>query len=266
MEVRTLRSKTSTAVIGSTILYFDEIDSTSTHAKQLAMEGAADGTVVIADFQTAGRGRMGRSFQSPKGKGLYLSILLRPDVPAEQMTAITALAGIAVCDAVEAVCGVRPGLKWPNDPVMGRKKVCGILTEAVTDPNGKTAVVLGIGINVLQTEADFPPELRSLATSVFAETGCSVSREELTKILLERLEQAYDVLKTGEWSDWTEAYRKGCVHLGRQIRLIGPTSEETAVALDVDKAFGLIVAGEDGMIWTVRTGEISVRGLFGYAE
>ena len=266
METQILQAGMLKPVIGNTVLRFDEIDSTSTYAKRLALEGAADGTVVIAEFQTAGRGRMGRSFQSPKGKGIYLSVLLRPDVPTDRMVSVTALAGIAVCDAIEVVCGVRPGLKWPNDPVLGHKKVCGILTEAVTDPDGNTALILGIGINVLQEKADFPPELQSIATSIFAETGCPVSREELTKTLLRRLEQAYRVLKTGEWPDWTETYRKDCVHLGRQIRLIGLAGEEMVVALDVDEAFGLIVAGEDGTVRTVRTGEISVRGLFGYAE
>ena len=253
-------------VIGSTILRFEEIDSTNTCAKQLALEGAADGTVVMAEFQTAGRGRMGRSFQSPKGKGLYLSVLLRPKVPAERMAAITALAGIAVCDAVETVYGVRPGLKWPNDPVLGNRKICGILTEAVTDPEGNTAVILGIGINVLQTEEDFDPEIRSVATSLWMETGRAVSRKELTARLLERLEQVYRVLKSGELSGWVRTYRADCVHLGRQIWLYGPNGREKATALDVDEAFGLVVKGENGTVRTVRTGEISVRGLFGYIE
>ena len=256
----------SSVVIGSTMLRFDEIDSTNTYAKQLAVEGAPDGTVVIADFQTAGRGRMGRSFQSPKGKGLYFSVLLRPEVPAERLTSVTALAGVAVCDAVEAVCGGRPGLKWPNDPVMGSRKICGILTEAVTDPEGKTALILGIGINVLQTEEDFSPEIRSIATSLFVETGCPVSREDLTERLLERLEQAYRVLKSGDLSDWVRTYRTDCIHFGRQVWLIGPNSREKATALDVDESFGLVVADEDGTVRTVRTGEISVRGLLGYAE
>ena len=253
-------------MIGTAVLHFGEIDSTNTCAKRLALEGAADGTVIIAEFQTAGRGRMGRSFQSPAGKGIYLSVLLRPDVPTERLAVVTPLAGIAVCDAVEAVCGVRPGLKWPNDPVLGNRKLCGILTEAVTQPDGTTALILGIGINVLQTEADFDPEIRSVATSLLAETGRAVSRETLTEKLLERLERAYCALKAGTWSAWRETYRKDCVHLGRQIRLIGPNGQETATALDVDETFGLIVEQEDGTVRTVRTGEISVRGLFGYAE
>ena len=266
MEKRLQTKRDPSAVIGNTILRFEEIDSTNTCAKRLALEGAADGTVVIADVQTAGRGRMGRTFQSPKGKGIYLSVLLRPDVPAERLACITPLAGIAVCDAVEAVCGIRPGLKWPNDPVLGKRKLCGILTEAVTDPAGRTAVILGIGINVLQTEADFDPEIRSVATSLLIETGRAVSREELIGKLLECLEQVYLVLKDGDLSGWVQTYRQDCVHLGRQIRLIGSGGQETATALDVDETFGLIVADGTGAVRTVRTGEISVRGLLGYIE
>lgn len=253
-------------LIGSTLLYFDEIGSTNTFLKQLALEGAADGTVVIADSQTAGRGRMQRSFQSPKGKGIYLSVLLRPDVSPERASCVTALAGVAVCDAVEQTCGVRPGLKWPNDPVLGNRKLCGILTELVMMPDGRPAVILGIGLNVLQREEDFLPEVRGIATSLAMELGHSVEREALAAELIRRLERVYTALNSEDWSDWTHVYRRDCVHIGKKIRLIGPEQEETATAIDIDENFGLMVIGEDGRQRTVRTGEISVRGLFGYTE
>lgn len=252
--------------IGETILCFDEIDSTNTYAKRLALEDASEGTVVIADFQTAGRGRMDRSFQSPKGKGIYLSVLLRPQLSPERLMTVTALTGIAVCNAVEAVCGVRPGLKWPNDPVLGKRKICGILTELVTDPDGKITLVLGIGINVLQEETDFSPELRPIATSLAMEVGQKISRPELTAELLRQLDRMYDALLDGDLDGWVETYRRDCVHLGKQIRLIGPAGQASATAMDVDDTFGLVVLGANGTIRTVRTGEISVRGLFGYVE
>lgn len=253
-------------LIGNTILYFDEIDSTNTFLKQLAREGAADGTVVIADFQTAGRGRMQRLFQSPKGKGIYLSVLLRPAVSPERVSCVTALAGVAVCDAVEQVCGIRPGLKWPNDPVLGKRKLCGILTELVMMPDGSPAVILGIGLNVLQSEEDFSPEVRTVATSLSMELECSVERERLAAELIRQLNRVHIALNAGEWSDWTKAYRADCVHIGKKIRLIGPEAEEAVTAIDIDENFGLIVIGEDGQRRTIRTGEISVRGLFGYTE
>ena len=127
-EIRSHLGETRT--VGRTLCCFPELDSTNNYAKALAQKGAPDGTAVIADRQTSGRGRMNRSFQSPKGKGIYLSVLLRPVLSPEHLPLVTALAGVALCDAVEKVCGARPGLKWPNDPVLNGRKLCGILTEA----------------------------------------------------------------------------------------------------------------------------------------
>lgn len=254
------------SLVGRTLLCFDEIGSTNTHLKCLALEGAEDGTAVIAAVQTAGRGRMDRSFQSPKGKGIYLSVLLRPEVPMERLMCVTALAGVAVCDAVEELCGVRPGLKWPNDPVLGNQKLCGILTELVMMPDGTPAVVLGIGLNVLQSETDFSPEVRPIATSLAMELGYAGSVEELAAALLRQLDCMYGALRTNRMAGYLSAYRKGCVHLGKQVRLIGLTSQETVLVLEIDEDFGLVVLGADGQRRTVHTGELSVRGLYGYAE
>lgn len=179
---------------------------------------------------------------------------------------VTALAGVAVCDAVEELCGVRPGLKWPNDPVLGNQKLCGILTELVMMPDGTPAVVLGIGLNVLQSETDFSPEVRPIATSLAMELGYAGSVEELAAALLRQLDCMYGALRTNRMAGYLSAYRKGCVHLGKQVRLIGPTSQETVLALEIDEDFGLVVLGADGQRRTVHTGELSVRGLYGYAE
>lgn len=263
MEQTIRRLLKEPGLIGNTVLCFDEIDSTNSFLKQKALEGAADGTVVLAELQTAGRGRLSRSFQSPKGKGIYLSVLLRPKLPPERIACVTAMAGVAVCNAVEKVCGVRPGLKWPNDPVMGNRKLGGILTELVMMPDGTPAAVLGIGLNVLQSEADFAPEIRAVATSVSMELGHAVAREALVAELVEQLERAYAALRRDAWSEWVRIYREDCVHIGKQIRLIDPDGEQTATAVDIDETFGLVVE-ENGIRRTVRTGEISVRGLFGY--
>ena len=263
MEQTIRRLLKEPGLIGNTVLCFDEIDSTNSFLKQKALEGAADGTVVLAEFQTAGRGRLSRSFQSPKGKGIYLSVLLRPKLPPERIACVTAMAGVAVCNAVEKICGVRPGLKWPNDPVMGNRKLGGILTELVMMPDGTPAAVLGIGLNVLQSEADFAPEIRAVATSVSMELGHAVAREALVAELVEQLERAYAALRRDAWSEWVRIYREDCVHIGKQIRLIDPDGEQTATAVDIDETFGLVVE-ENGIRRTVRTGEISVRGLFGY--
>ena len=232
------------------------------------MEGAADGTVVVADCQTAGRGRMNRSFQSPRGKGVFLTVLLRPDLPVERLLPVTAMAGVAVCRAVERLCGVRQGLKWPNDPVLNGKKVCGILTEmSMEAETGRLQyLVAGIGVNVHQTEEDFTPEVAVLATSLSRELGRPVSRPALAAALIEEADRMYWALETGDLAPYLSAYRQSCVNLGRTVQLLSGGRRETAEALDIDEDFGLVVRLPDGRTRTVRSGEVSVRGLYGYAE
>lgn len=255
-------------VLGRELHCFDTIDSTNTYAKKLALSGAADGTVVIAESQTAGRGRMGRSFQSPRDKGIYLSVLLRPDLPPQRLLPVTAMAGIAVCDAVEKVCGVRPGLKWPNDPVLGNRKLCGILTElSLEGETGRVQyMVLGIGINVCQTAEDFSPDVAAIATSLAAYLGHPVSRPQLTAALIRELERLYRTLLRGDLTEYLAAYRRDCVNLGKTVQLLGTESREVVTAVDIDEDFGLVVRTPEGVGKTVRSGEVSVRGMYGYVE
>lgn len=254
--------------VGRTLVCLEEVDSTNLYAKQLAAEGAADGTVVVADRQTAGRGRLGRSFQSPGGQGIYLTALLRPDLPPERLSPVTAMAGVAVCRAVEWLCKVSPGLKWPNDPVLEGKKLCGILTElSLEGETGRVQdLVLGIGINVSQRPEDFNPEVREMATSLAQALGRPVSRPALAAEVIREVDQLYAALAAGELEPYLAEYRRRCVNLGRTVRLLGPGGGETAEALDIDGNFGLVVRTADGTVRTVRSGEVSVRGLYGYTE
>ena len=259
-EIRRLLGPVS--LVGRQILYFQEIDSTNTYAKMLAGRGGESGTVVIAGSQTAGRGRQGRSFQSPSEKGLYLSVLLQLDLPPERLLPVTALAGVAVCEAVEAVCGVRPGIKWPNDPVLHGKKICGILTELT----GENAVILGIGINVSQTAEDFTPDVAALAASLEMLLGHPVSRTALAAALIRRLDRMTAALLTGDLDGYQAAYRRDCVNLGKRVQLLSLQGREDAIALDVDECFGLVVRDGAGRVRTVHSGEVSVRGMYGYVE
>ena len=197
-------------------------------------------------------------------------MLLRPPLPPDRLPPVTALAGVAVCAAVERVCGARPGLKWPNDPVLCGKKLCGILTElSLEAETGRVqSLVLGIGVNVAQGEEDFSPEVREVATSLRQALGRSVSRPQLTAALLEELDRAYAALLAGDLSAYLAAYRSRCVNLGKTVRLLpfGGGEPETAQAVDIDEEFGLVVRGADGKERTVRSGEVSVRGLWGYTE
>lgn len=252
-------------IVGSELRCFPVLDSTNTLLKELALQGAADGTAVIAKHQTAGRGRMGRMFESPAGKGLYLSVLLRPKLPPERFLPVTALAAVAVCSAVEKLCGVRPGVKWPNDLVLGGKKLAGILTELVVDEDGRPGIVLGIGVNLFQKGEDFSPEVAQIATSLERE-GCPVVEEELTAAVLRELDRMYHALSAGDLESWYQQYCRDCVNLGKRVQLLSSGCRQDALALDVDEDFGLLVRLPDGTETVIRTGEVSVRGLYGYAE
>ncbi|MBQ7777975.1 MAG: biotin--[Oscillibacter sp.] len=251
-------------LVGRTLCCLAEIGSTNDYGKQLVYSGAESGTVILADRQTAGRGRMDRRFQSPAEKGIYLTALLRPELPPEQLVCVTAMAGMAICDAVEAVCGVRPGLKWPNDPVLNGKKLGGILTELVIEPeSGQPWVILGIGLNVKQNE--FTPDVEAMATSLERE-GFAVTREQVAAALIRALDEMYAALISGDCEPYLAAYRRGCVNLGKAVRLISGGREEPAVAIGIDEQFGLLVRLADGTQTAVRSGEVSVRGLYGYTD
>lgn len=255
--------------VGRRLYCYDQVDSTNTRVKQLALEGAEDGTVVVANCQTAGRGRMNRVFQSPRGQGIYLTALLRPQLPPDRLMMVTAMAGVAVCEAVEQVCGVRPGLKWPNDPVMNGKKLCGILTElSLEGESGRLQyLAVGIGVNVGQKEEDFSPEVRPVATSLLQELGRPVSRPALAAAEIEALDRLYTALLSGDTAPYLAACRRDCVNLGRPVQLMLPDgTRQSAVAEDLDEDFGLVVRLEDGSRRIVRSGEVSVRGLYGYVE
>lgn len=258
-------ARISTKIVGRSIVYFESIDSTNNYAKQAALQGGEDGLVVIANEQTGGRGRSGRSFQSPPDKGLYLTALLRPKAAPAEVLSVTALAAVAVCNAVERTCGVRPGIKWTNDLILNGKKLTGILTEmGVEGESGALQyVVIGIGVNANHERSDFSDEVAEMATSLRMELGHPVSRAALAAALIEELDALYACLG-GDLSGYLEQYRADCVTLGKQVRILGSGAERTGEAVGIDDSFGLIVRREDGTLETIRSGEVSVRGLYGY--
>ena len=237
---------------------FPELASTNQTAKELALAGAAHGTAVIAERQTQGRGRYMRSFCSPPG-GLYISMILHPDrLNFAHITTVTALAGAAVCEAVEAVSGKKPGIKWVNDVFLDGKKICGILTEAVTDIESGTLgwLVLGIGINVTTRTEDFPPELREIAGSVFGE-DVPGSRNRLAAELLNRIPGCVPAPAEAEVIG---RYRSRLMMLGRQVTVVqSDGTEYSAAALDIDEAGHLIVETAAGERRVLSSGEIRIR-------
>lgn len=249
------------------LICLDSVDSTNNYAKSLAMASGADGTAIAANGQTGGRGRQGRSFDSPRGKGVYLTLLYRPDVSPLKASTITAYAAVAVCDGIEAACGVRPGIKWTNDIVLDGRKLAGILTElAVEGESGALQyLITGIGINANHAPADFPPDVAPMAVSLAEHLGRPVDRGRLCGEVINALAAMYPCWLAGT-GDYFRRYRDGCLTLGKPVRLLRPDGTREAYAEDIDRDFGLIVRYPDGTRETVTAGEVSVRGLFGYTD
>ena len=249
----------------NTLICCDEIPSTNDMAKALAVQGAPAGTVVTANSQTAGRGRLGRSFHAPEGLGVYLSVILRPDCTPDRIMHLTCAVAKAMCDAVESYTGCRPLVKWTNDLVANGKKLGGVLTELSVNPaTGKVQwVVAGIGINCLQALEDFPEDIRSMATSLRAWTGKDILPGYLAGHMILALSKMSEALLS-EKAVILDAYRKDCMTVGKQIVLVRGDEKRYGTALDVAADGGLVVRFDDGALETVQSGEISVRGLYGY--
>ena len=257
-----------TKLVGRKLICMESVDSTNAYLKRVASQGVVDGTVAVADEQTGGRGRRGRTFLSPAGKGVYLSVLLRPPVEPNELLPITGFGAVAVCNAIERVAGVRPQIKWANDLVLGGKKLCGILTELSMEGESGALqyVIMGIGVNVAHTREDFAGELESIATSLAVETGRSVSRAALAAAMIEELDALYVALLRHKLAPYLETYRRDCLTIGREVQLLWEDMHEKVLATGVDDSLGLQVLRQNGAKETIRTGEVSVRGLYGYVE
>ena len=246
------------------LLWFETIDSTNSRAKELAAQGAPQGTVLIADHQTGGRGRRGRSFHSPAGTGIYMSVLLRPNCTPQELMHLTCAAAVAVCDAIERTCGIRPGIKWTNDLVWGKRKLAGILTELGLSPDGTVDfAVIGIGLNCCQEESDFPEEIRSIAGSLHSVTGNPIHRESVAAAMMDALfRMSADLLSHRDRI--LNRYRSDCITLGKEVSVVkADGSVRHGTAIDIDEEGALVVRFDSGME-TVNSGEVSVRGMYGY--
>lgn len=245
-----------------TICWFDVIGSTNTEAKRLAQEGAPHGTVLLAHRQTGGRGRMGRSFSSPAGQGIYMSVILRPGCTAAELMHLTCAVAVAMCDAVEQVSGFRPRIKWINDLLAKDKKLGGILTELSLIPRTDRVdfAIVGIGINCLQETGDFPPELQDIAISLKTATGRAVDTVQLAAAMMVALHSMSEMLLSDK-AFLMARYTKDCSTLGQDILLLRGNERTPCHALSLDPDGALVAKFPDGSIEVIHSGEVSVRFL-----
>lgn len=259
-----IRKGLKTNSIGKTIVHFDSITSTNTKAKELALKGEKEGTVVIAEEQTAGRGRLGRSWISPKGKGIWMSILLRPNISPANAAKITQIGAASVCEGIREI-GIDVKIKWPNDITANGKKVCGILTEMSGELNTVNYIVIGIGINANIDLSDFPEELIETATSLKVVSGNGIDRKKLVSNILNKFEYLYkELVEENSISKSIKTCKESSAILGKEIRIISKNNEEIAKAIEITEEGELIVEKHDGQQKKIISGEISIRGLNGY--
>lgn len=247
---------------------FPSLPSTNTYLKERGQKEPDDLLIAVAEEQTGGRGRMQRPFYSPRGGGVYFSILLRPPMGLSEINFLTFFCAVAVCDAIGEQCGITPRIKWPNDVMVGSKKLCGILTEAsVEGESGRLQyAVVGAGINLAQKEEDFPPEIRKKAASVLSAGGRLCPRAALVASALEHFFDIYEAYLNGERESLLARYKGLLMMLGKKITVCDRNKSFTATAEDIDEEAHLIVTDEEGARHTLRSGEVSLGGLYGGEE
>ena len=245
------------------IKYYEQLDSTNTKVSELALEGAEHGTVVVAGCQTAGKGRRGRTWESPSEDNIYMSILLRPEFEADRAPMITLVMAYSVAKVLQENGFTDVQIKWPNDLVLSGKKVCGILTEMHLQGTTIDSIVVGVGVNVNTTS--FSEELVDKATSLFLECGKLLDKEQLIVDIVETFMEMYDrFAEAGDLEFLQDAYNAILVNKNREVCILEPENEYTAYAYGINPNGELVVRLEDGTERNVYAGEVSVRGLYGY--
>lgn len=245
-----------TKTIGTEILHYAEVESTNTLAMDLARKGAVDGTVVVAETQTGGKGRLGRAWTSPAGN-LYVSVVLRPDVPISKAPLITLMGAVAVASGIRRQCGVPAGIKWPNDILLSGKKVSGLLTEMSAETDRIRHVVLGIGVNVNMDSRALQPKIRRMSTTLAAAVGRPVDRTALTRTLLGELDLWYHRFLKGD-AEVIAAWKELNVTLGHRVAVSGGGVKQEGLASGVDMEGRLILKLDDGTLRQVSAGDVTI--------
>lgn len=263
-----IKSRLTTKWAGQEVYFQGEMDSTNTQAKRLAEEGAVSGTLVVTDCQSKGKGRRGRIWESPRGSSVYMTLLMRPDILPQRASMLTLVMGLSVAQAVQKLLDSEKStqkvqIKWPNDVVLNRKKLVGILTEMSAQIDYIEYLVIGVGINVNTRE--FPEELQDKATSLWAELGHSVNRAELIAQIMKTFEENYLIFeKTQDLSGLMKEYEAVSANYQKPVKVLEPGKEYTGIARGINEMGELLVEREAHRIEQVYAGEVSVRGLYSY--
>ena len=247
-----IQSGLKTKTLGKHIKYFDSIASTMDIAFQLGIEGADEGTVVCAESQSKGKGRLGRSWASPKGKGIYMSVILRPSVSPADAAKLTLLSAVATCEAIEKLFNINAKIKWPNDILIDNKKIAGILTELSAEMDRVRFVVIGIGVNVNASLSQLPPN----ATSIRNETGRKGSRIRLLQEILRSLEKWYEEVNKQGFEAVIARWKRLSSTLGQHVRVADLTGDVEGEAIDLDEYGGLIIQSQNGLTVKRMTGDV----------
>jgi len=251
-----IRLGLKTKVMASDIRLFDEAVSTNASAMQMAAEGAGEGTVVIAEQQTGGKGRLGRKWISPKGN-LYLSVVLRPNIPLHKAPLITLMGAVAITSAIRSACEVQAGIKWPNDILVDNRKVSGLLTEMSAEQDRIRYIVLGIGVNVNMPLDELAPEVRDRATTLSAEAGQRINRTTLLRSILKDLDHWYGVFLKSE-ADVLAAWTSLNVTLGKRVMISGQSVSCEGIARGIDPDGRLLVEQDDRVVRTISAGDVTI--------
>ena len=258
-----LESIIKTKQAGSSLLYFDTVDSTNTEAKKQAEAGAPDGLLVVAGKQESGKGRRGRGWESPADMNIFMTLLLRPRFAPDKASMVTLVMALSVAEAIEEQTELKTFIKWPNDIVIHGKKIVGILTEMSMETGYIQYLVCGVGINVNQEV--FPEEIADKAASLYTEGKKKINRARLIEAVMKRFESNYRIFCQEEnMTGLLPAYNAHLINKGAQVKILDPKGEFTGLSQGINEAGELLVEKNDGTTEAVYAGEVSVRGLYGY--
>lgn len=258
MSADSIRLHLRTTKLGQHIHYFDRVESTQKVANDLANNGAVEGTIVVADEQTMGRGRLARQWHSPKYTGIWMSLILKPNLPIHKAPQLTLLTAVAVVQAISEVAGISAEIKWPNDILVSGKKATGILTEMQAEADGIHSIVIGIGINVNQDAEDFSEDIREIATSLSIESGKKHQREEMICSVLDKIEKLYNVYITSGFSPIKTLWESYAVSIGKQITATTMNSKIRGIALGITDDGVLLLKDDHGQVHSIYSADIEI--------